>query len=292
MPSSTNNVYGMNRRNRDLVLGLNTPRALGMATDKVACKRELIAHGIRVPAPIAELHRVADVRGILPLLREHTDGFVTKPSQGAQGRGVMVFSRALEDTVLPQHGSPWDLDAFIYYVCRILSGEYTVGRPLDAVIAEERIKPDADWVMPGLPGAPDLRVIVHLGKPILAMARLPTMASDGRANLHTGGVGLGIDLETGRSTHAIWKERPVTHHPDSGLELTGREVEGLDECLELAARCARAVPLGYMGVDIMRDRDTGPCVLEVNGRPGLAIQLANRMGLGSVLNGAAPPQLD
>ena len=49
--------------------------------------------------------------------------------------------------------------------------------------------------------------------------------------------------------------------------------------MRIAADCARAIPLGYMGVDIIWDEQRGPCVIEVNARPGLAIQLANRRGL-------------
>ncbi|MRR31196.1 alpha-L-glutamate ligase-like protein, partial [bacterium] len=37
--------------------------------------------------------------------------------------------------------------------------------------------------------------------------------------------------------------------------------------------------LGYLGVDLVIDRDRGPLLLELNARPGLAIQLANRHGL-------------
>jgi glutathione synthase/RimK-type ligase-like ATP-grasp enzyme len=37
--------------------------------------------------------------------------------------------------------------------------------------------------------------------------------------------------------------------------------------------------LGYVGVDIVIDRDSGILVMEVNKRPGLEIQIANRAGL-------------
>jgi hypothetical protein len=37
--------------------------------------------------------------------------------------------------------------------------------------------------------------------------------------------------------------------------------------------------LGYLGVDLVIDREQGPLLLELNARPGLAIQMANRSGL-------------
>ncbi len=37
--------------------------------------------------------------------------------------------------------------------------------------------------------------------------------------------------------------------------------------------------LGYQGIDIVLDREQGPLILELNARPGLNIQIANRAGL-------------
>jgi alpha-L-glutamate ligase-like protein len=279
----TTGVFGLNRRNRDLVLRNNPPAAISLANDKIATKRVLAAAGLPVPATIADLSSHRQVRSLYPLLMRVEKGFVVKPSHGSQGKGITLFTYALEDRVLPLHGPPWSLKDFVYYMCRILAGEYAMGHPVDDVLIEEKINPEPDWILEDLPGPPDLRILVYRGDPILSMARLPTIASEGRANLHAGGVGLGIDLKTGRSTHAILKEKPILHHPDSGLELIGREVSGFEECLQLAAKCAAAAPLGYMGVDIIRDRVKGPVVIEINAHPGLAIQLANRKSLDEAL---------
>jgi len=37
--------------------------------------------------------------------------------------------------------------------------------------------------------------------------------------------------------------------------------------------------LGYQGVDLVLDKNKGPLILELNARPGLNIQVANRAGL-------------
>ncbi|MBI5155575.1 alpha-L-glutamate ligase-like protein [Candidatus Poribacteria bacterium] len=278
-------VFGMNRRNRDLVMAHNTKHAIDLANDKIGTKNALRKHGIPTPSSIAEIWTHRSVRAVYPKLMECERGFVLKPCRGSQGRGVTLFHRALHDKVLPLHGEPWTLDEFVYQIARILSGEYTVGCPMDQALIEEKINPDREWIVPDLPGPPDLRIIVYRGEPVLCMARLPTIASEGRANLHKGGVGLGIDLTTGRSANAILREKHVTHHPDSGHELIGAEIEGIRDCMKIAALCAKAVPLGYMGVDIIKDKDRGPIVIEVNARPGLAIQLANRRGIGGAIAG-------
>lgn len=273
-------VFGMNWRNRMLVASLNPRKAIALANDKVACKEALDAHQVRTPRTIAALYSVGEIGFYYPQLKAQEEGFVVKPARGAQGRGVTLFTRALDDRVLPLHGKPMTPRAFEYLIATIISGEFTLGVPQDCALVEERLKPSTSWVVPDLPGSPDLRIIVWRGTPVMGMVRLPTIASRGRANLHKGGVGLGVDLPTGTTTHAIWKGKAVLHHPDTGGVLAGRAIEGWVEAVELARRCAEAVPLGYMGVDIMFDRDKGLCVLEVNARPGLAIQVANGKGVG------------
>jgi alpha-L-glutamate ligase-like protein len=128
-------------------------------------------------------------------------------------------------------------------------------------------------------GIPDIRVVVYRNEPAMAMLRLPTRASNGRANLHQNGIGTGIDLETGRTSHAVQNNRLVERHPDTGVPLVGLQVPCWAQVLEMARRVAEATKLGYVGVDIVIDAREGPMLLEANARPGLAIQIANARGL-------------
>jgi len=111
------------------------------------------------------------------------------------------------------------------------------------------------------------------------MLRLPTRESNGRANLHQGGLGVGIDLSTGQTHHAVQANRRVLYHPDTGEQLLGRRLPLWDAMLDMSRRVANAVGLGYLGVDLVLDPDRGPLLLEANARPGLAIQHANAAGL-------------
>jgi len=90
---------------------------------------------------------------------------------------------------------------------------------------------------------------------------------------------VGLDLASGRAIHAIWRDRPVVLHPDTQQPLSAICIPRWADILELATRSYDAVPLGYMGIDIVVDIRHGPVILELNARPGLSIQLANRRGL-------------
>jgi alpha-L-glutamate ligase-like protein len=129
-----------------------------------------------------------------------------------------------------------------------------------------------------------LRVLLVHGVPVMAMLRLPTLASDGRANLHVGGIGVGLDLAGGRARHAICRDRPIARHPDTGRALCEIRMPHWRAALQLAARAYDAVPLGLLGVDIVIDGTLGAVILELNARPGLSIQLANRRGLRPVVS--------
>jgi alpha-L-glutamate ligase-like protein len=113
----------------------------------------------------------------------------------------------------------------------------------------------------------------------MSMVRLPTRGSRGKANLHQGAVGAGIDLATGITLDGVISTEVVTHHPDTTHAIAGLRVPEWDTILDISARCYELTGLGYIGVDVVLDRDLGPLVLELNARPGLAIQIANRQGL-------------
>ncbi|MDH3886086.1 MAG: alpha-L-glutamate ligase-like protein, partial [Desulfobacterales bacterium] len=128
-------------------------------------------------------------------------------------------------------------------------------------------------------GVPDIRMIVFLGVPVMSMVRLPTRMSGGKANLHQGAIGAGIDITSGKTLTAVWKNNIISEHPDTGNQVTGVTIPNWDALLNIAALHFELIGLGYIGVDLVLDKDKGPLILEVNARPGLNIQIANRAGL-------------
>ena len=124
-----------------------------------------------------------------------------------------------------------------------------------------------------------MRVILYRDVPVMAMLRLPTKMSNGRANLHQGAVGVGVDIKTGTTCAAVLRDRATDCHPDTGMSVLGLTVPHWPRILEMSEKVSRAVGLGYVGVDIVVDHRLGPVILEANARPGLAIQIANGQGI-------------
>jgi len=109
----------------------------------------------------------------------------------------------------------------------------------------------------------------------MAEMRLPTKESGGKANLHLGGIGVGIDMGTGVTTTAIQKDRLIEYVPGTRLSLRGIQIPYWKESLRLAIQSQQITKIGFLGIDIAIDREKGPVILELNARPGLSIQIAN-----------------
>ncbi len=279
LPQMLNGIVGMNYRNRHLVEALNPRALMSIANDKLATKTVLEAEGIATPKLICSITRSCDIDAACQRLEAYSGAFVVKPSRSSQGRGVSLFRSINDRHATYRDGRQISRDDFHFFLQQILQGEYSFGRPQDGVLVEEMIQTDTNWILPGIPGAPDLRIVLLEGQPILAMARLPSSASEGRANLHCGAVGVGINLDTGITQGGVCYDRPTETHPDNGAALAGLPVNDFETCLQLAIKSYQAVPLGLLGVDLMRDINQGPVIIELNARPGLAVQIANREGL-------------
>ena len=171
-----------------------------------------------------------------------------------------------------------------YYLSNILSGMYSLASQPDVALVEYRVNFDPVFAKITYKGVPDIRVVVYRGVPAMAMLRLPTKESDGKANLHKGGIGAGVDIKTGITTTAVQHDKVVELHPDTNLPVSNLQIPNWDKILYISALSAELSHLGYLGVDIVLDENLGPLILELNARPGLAIQIANRMGFTNRFN--------
>jgi alpha-L-glutamate ligase-like protein len=169
---------------------------------------------------------------------------------------------------------------FDHHLSNGLSGLFSLGGQPDHLLVEYCVQFDPIFDQVSYRGVPDVRIIVFLGYPVMAMIRLPTRMSDGKANLHQGAIGVGIDIPTGLTRRGVWGTEIIREHPDTEHSIVGLSIPHWDELLLMSSRCYELSQLGYVGVDFVLDRNLGPLILELNARPGLAIQIANGNGLG------------
>ena len=271
-------VLGINARNITFTLGENPRRLYPLVDDKLKSKALCRAAGITVANVLGQADHHAGVRPLVESLRSRSN-FVLKPAKGAMGNGILVLGEATESGWIDAHGRAVSAADLRYHAESVISGLYALGGQPDVAFAEERLTVSDAFAPIVYHGVPDIRVIVYRGVPVMAMTRLPTRRSGGKANLHQGAVGAGIDLDRGRTNHAMIGTRSIVEHPDTGHRVVDFAVPAFDTTLRTALRATDQTGLGYVGADIVVDRDRGPMVLELNARPGLAIQLANRCGL-------------
>jgi alpha-L-glutamate ligase-like protein len=271
-------MLGMNCRNRDFVGRYNDRRLYPLVDNKLKTKLLAEEHQLATPQlryTIREQHEITHVGNLLKSL----NGFAIKPAKGSGGKGIWVITGRSGQDFVKSSGAVITLADIRRHLSNTLAGLYSLGGANDEVLIEDLIEFDTCFDGFSFEGVPDVRIVVFRGFPVMAMLRLATRASDGKANLHQGAVGVGLDLATGRSLNAVQFGRPITHHPDTQRALRTINIDDWHGLLLLASRCYDMTGLGYMGADLVLDARRGPELLELNARPGLAIQVANGRGL-------------
>ena len=271
-------LLGINRRNAEYTLHYNRRRLYPLVDDKLQTKKLAVTAGIAVPELYGVVETEYQVRHLNDLLKPYSD-FAIKPSRGSGGEGILVVSGRTKALYRKIDGMLLGSDELGYHLFNIISGMYSLGGQPDKALIEYRVRFDPVFEAISYLGVPDIRVIVFLGVPVMCMVRLPTRMSGGKANLHQGAIGAGIDIAGGTTLSAVWQNNIITEHPDTGNPVTGIQIPQWDSLLHIAARCCELTGLGYIGVDLVLDKDKGPLILELNARPGLSIQIANRAGL-------------
>jgi len=270
-------LLGMNERNF-FISRFNQRKLYPLVDDKLKTKLLAEQRGLAVPTLYGVIRQQHEVQTMDELLNQH-DSFVIKPSRGSGGKGIKVIIGRRGEAFVKSSGEEVSRSEIMRHVSNILSGLYSLGGKPDVAMIEALVEMDPQFNGLSYEGIPDIRIIVVRGYPVMSMMRLATHASDGKANLHQGAVGVGLDLATGRSLFAVQYNRPLSLHPDTGLPLNTLTIPHWHELMCLGASCYEITGLGYLGADIVMDRSRGPLIMELNARPGLAIQIANNTGL-------------
>ena len=272
-------VLGMNRRNA-LIARLNPREAIRGVNQKFETKQRLAAAGVPVPPTLALIAGEAEAADFdyasLP------QAFAIKPNRGRRGEGVILVDGRCQGGWRKLDGEVLTEKMLRAHVGRILAGELSLeGGNSDAALIEPLIRTHPAFAQLVPFGLPDIRIICLHDVPLMAMTRLPTVESGGRANLHQGAVGAAIDFRDGTIVRAVLGQDEVFDHPSTQAALIGVQLPFWRETVEAARRCSGALGLGYVGVDLVIDATRGVQVLECNAFPGLEIQNVNGAGLGA-----------
>lgn len=279
-------ILGINNRVGRYILRHNKRANYPLVDNKVLTAQRAEAWGIPTPENYMIVENYGSLKNLHLKLLQY-ESFVIKPAKGSQGNGIIVIKEIIKEEkdgevrILCRRSNDklMDIDEVKHHISGILSGLYSLSGHSDAAIIQAKIDKHPIFDDYSFGGIPDIRVIVFEGFPVMSMVRLPTRTSDGKANLHQGAIGAGLNLSNGWTNNAVIRNQVVSVHPDTGHNLMGLKLPFWREILELAARCHDMVELGYLGADIVLTPDHGPILLELNARPGLAIQIANLAGL-------------
>lgn len=275
----TSNILGLNARSQLFSYQYNKPPSKKVANSKLATKRALI----KAEIPVPELY----VRFLKPQSTLSFDwgslpkSFALKPNKGLGGEGIIVVKKRSKsgDGWITTARKKVTVDDLKLHILDILEGAYSIRNVPDVAFIEEFVGRHKAFRKYAFRGTPDIRIIVFNKVPIMAMLRLPTKESGGRANLHQGAIAVGIDISTGITTRAYWKGKYIKYKPETKRKLHGIKIPMWSKILRIAVSCQEVTELGYLGVDIVLHPKKGPMVLELNYMPGLSIQLANNAGL-------------
>jgi alpha-L-glutamate ligase-like protein len=275
----TSSILGLNARSQLFSYPYNSLRGKKIANSKLRTKRVLRKADIPVPETYARFKHPRDLIDFdwesLP------SSFALKPNKGLGGEGIIVVKKKSKD------GDGWittsrkkvTIEDLKLHILDILEGAYSMQNVPDIAFFEEYVGRHKSFRKYAFRGTPDVRIIVFNKVPVMAMLRLPTKESGGRANLHQGAIAVGIDITTGITTKALWKGDYIPYKPGTKRKLHGIKIPNWTKILKMAIRCQEAAGLGYLGADVVFHPEKGPMILEINFLPGLTIQIANQAGL-------------
>ena len=174
-------LIGIGERNANYVLRYNQRKFYPRVDDKLITKNLALEANLPVPelyAVVREEHEIAELHTKLAPY----DQFVVKPAHGSGGDGILVISGRRGEKYRRSNGQLMSRGEFEHHLSNALSGLFSLGGQPDHVLVEYCVQFDPIFDQVSYRGVPDVRIIVFQGYPVMAMIRLPTRMSDGKAN--------------------------------------------------------------------------------------------------------------
>src|SRR5260221_11655071 len=226
-------ILGLNARSQAYLIPLNSTKARRVADSKLLMFRTLKKAGIATPDVYKKFKEPKDVFDFnwesLP------DSFAVKPSRGFGGEGIIVVKKRFNATTwITTQRNKITVEDLKLHILDILEGAYSMKNIPDTAFIQEYVARHKTFRKYSYRGTPDIRVIIFNKIPVMAMLRLPTKESGGRANLHQGAMGLGVDIATGITTKAIWHGNQIVFKPGTTKPLRGIKIPNWNLVLETA----------------------------------------------------------
>jgi len=237
-------------------------KEMSLLTNKYIHKHFLKGLGLPTPELLASVGRHYEVR-----TRDHLQAFwdtwdfdiVVKPVSGARGSEVVVLSWE-DGRFIDGNGEEWSAGRLWEHISSNRDGGSLIERRIFNAGQTARIHPSS------LSTFRVAMIRTDDGKWHVAKHFMRFGCGQSRVdNIHAGGIIVFLDGK-GVATEAFTDDntRPVTHHPDTGVPLTGFKADGFDEVIALAMRASRSLAIaGTMGWDIAYTAE-GPMILECN----------------------------
>jgi len=265
-------ILGINARNLLYIKAYNEKKAVMFADSKIKTKNFLQARGIPVARMYNAIHDKKELRNFnfssLP------NSFVVKPNAGYGGEGILIVKNSKGRNWVKENDEILTQEELEGHISDILDGRYSIADISDTALIEQRLEAPDFFKKLAHKGLPDIRIVAHNLIPVMAMLRLPVEGSDGKANIHQGGIGVGIDISKGEMTHVTQFDKEIDGVPGFG-DVKGMKIPHWEEMLLITSRVQQISNLGFAAVDLTLDKNMGPVLLEINARAGLAVQIAN-----------------
>jgi hypothetical protein len=185
-----------------------------------------------------------------------------KAVEGYSGRGFAALDISADGASLqhPISGQRWSIVEWARELLLAPDGwlleEYLTQHPDVAAINASSVNTLRLWVL-------EQQGVFRAHHAILRVGRAGSQTD----NTSSGGFGCVVDMATGRLHSCLDLRRPhqpITHHPDTGVELVGRQLPFWEKALELGAKALSVFPqMRFAGLDVAIT-PTGPAVIELN----------------------------
>ena len=273
----TYGILWINARSLKYIKTFNGKVARQLADSKLKTKEFLKKRGVNVPQTLQIITKHEEVNDELVAALEAP--FVVKPNNGFGGKGILVVdNKDHAGNFTTNTGDVYSPKRLQVHLMNVLDWFFSLSGNRDKAMIEKKIILDKDIALLGKYGLPDLRIILFNMVPVMAMIRIPTEKSWGKANLHSWACAAGIDIGTGRLTYVVQNSKQIKSIPWIG-NVIGIKLPDWDKALELAVTVQYVTNIQYLWCDVVLDEVEGPLLLEMNIRPGLEVQVVNNAPL-------------